>query len=81
MYPRVLLGWSSRSITDLSWDPAIVNSGDVSLTDGVFSVLLFTLKTPHVDRGNHVIMYILVIRSAFLLRFKFRYVLEYRVIS
>lgn len=27
--------WSSRSIPDLSWDPAIVNSGDVTSSDGL----------------------------------------------
>jgi len=35
--PTAVLDWSSRSVPDLSWDPAIVNSGDVTATDGKFS--------------------------------------------
>jgi len=39
---NAVLDWSSRSVPDLSWDPAIVNSGDVSATDGKFSQCHFS---------------------------------------
>jgi len=37
----LLLDWSSCSVPDLSWDPAIVNTGDVTAADGkcAFSAL------------------------------------------
>ena len=41
----LLLDWSSRSVPDLSWDPAIVNTGDVTATDGRFSLYTVIIET------------------------------------
>lgn len=41
MHAWFLTDWSSRSVPDLSWDPAIVNSGDVSAADGKFSMSFY----------------------------------------